>query len=210
MKDAAPRALSVALTHPRPGRLRPSRLLSLRPCKGKPAAVQELARFIASEPNHRGVAKLLRRLHELRQSDPAVSAIEVDCHREFWEAIRIGELDSVDSGLAEITHQRTYLCPQPQAISNIHKTKGLECNALILMPCDAKSFPDTPETRGLLYVAFSRAMKSAARGVAGEPEPVIQILTPQKPYPRIETDKRIRHGNRGAGPTNHLSGADHK
>lgn len=132
-----------------------------KPCKGKPATIQALARFIVAEPNHHGVSQMLRRLHELRNGDPAFSKVEIDCHREFWDAVRLGEFDSMDTGLAEITHRRTYLRPKPplRAISNIHKAKGLECDSVILMPCDRKTFPDNPETRCLLYVALSRAMK---------------------------------------------------
>jgi DNA helicase-2/ATP-dependent DNA helicase PcrA len=47
----------------------------------------------------------------------------------------------------------------PKAISTIHKAKGLECDGVIVMPCDAKTFPDSSEARCLLYVALSRAKK---------------------------------------------------
>ena len=60
--------------------------------RGKPATIQELARFLLMEPDHRGVAKMLRRLAELKQSDPDFSDIEIDCHKEFWEAVRLGTL----------------------------------------------------------------------------------------------------------------------
>jgi hypothetical protein len=51
-----------------------------------------------------------------------------------------------DAGLAEITHRRTYSRPKPpeKAISIIHKAKGLECGGVIVVPCDAKNFPDMP------------------------------------------------------------------
>jgi len=35
--------------------------------RGKPATIQELGRFILAEPDHRGVAKLLARLAELKR-----------------------------------------------------------------------------------------------------------------------------------------------
>jgi DNA helicase-2/ATP-dependent DNA helicase PcrA len=128
-------------------------------CRGKPAKIQELGRFILAEPNHKGVGKMLRRLDELNTSDPAFQYIKVDYFKEFWDAVRLGEFATVDDGLAEITHRRTYSHPKPppKAISTIHKAKGLECESVILMPCDGMTFPDTAYARCLLYVALSRA-----------------------------------------------------
>ena len=40
-----------------------------RTCRGKPATIQELARFLVNEPDHCGVAKMLRRLSELATTD---------------------------------------------------------------------------------------------------------------------------------------------
>jgi hypothetical protein len=127
--------------------------------KGKSATIQELARLVVMEPDHRGIAKMLRRLWELRTTDPAFSEIEIDCRKEFWEAIRLGQFDKADEGLAEISHRRSYSHPEPppRAISTVHKAKGLECDAVIVMPCDGKTFPDKPDARCLLYVALSRA-----------------------------------------------------
>lgn len=132
-----------------------------RPRSGKPAAIQELARLLVTEPDHRGVAKMLRRLAELSATDERFSDIETDCHREFWDAVHLGDFDTADAGLAEITHRRTYSRPKPpeQAISTIHKAKGLECDGVIVMPCDRKAFPEKPDARCLLYVALSRARR---------------------------------------------------
>jgi DNA helicase-2/ATP-dependent DNA helicase PcrA len=126
---------------------------------GKAATIQGLAKCLLDEPSHRGVAAVLNRVTELKASDPAFGEIEFDCRREFWEATRLGEFESADIGLAEITHRRTYSRPKPpaRAISNIHKAKGLECESVIIMPCDSHTFPDTDEARCLLYVALSRA-----------------------------------------------------
>jgi hypothetical protein len=128
-------------------------------CRGKPATIQELARFLVAEANHNGVAKMLRRLSELTTTDGNFSDIKIDCRKEFWEAIRLGDFDTADNGFAEITHRRIYSRPKPpeKAISTIHKAKGLECDSVIVMPCDRKNFPDKPEARCLLYVALSRA-----------------------------------------------------
>ena len=102
---------------------------------------------------------MLRRLSELSATDQQFADIEIDCRREFWEAIRLGDFDTADNGFTEITHRRVYSRPKPpnKAISTIHKAKGLECDSVIVMPCDAKNFPDKHEARCLLYVALSRA-----------------------------------------------------
>jgi hypothetical protein len=127
--------------------------------RGKPATIQELARLLVAEADHRGVAKMLRRLSALRTTDTNFADIEMDCHREFWDAVHLGNFETADAGLAEITNRRTYSRPKPaeKAISIIHKAKGLECGSVIVMPCDAKNFPDKPDARCLLYVAISRA-----------------------------------------------------
>jgi DNA helicase-2/ATP-dependent DNA helicase PcrA len=127
---------------------------------GKPAKVQELARFLVADADHRGVANMLRRLCDLKAAgDSDFADIEIDCYKEFWDAIRLGGFEEADVGLAEITHHRSYCRPKPpdKAISTVHKAKGLECGSVVIMPCDAKTFPDKPDTRCLLYVAMSRA-----------------------------------------------------
>ena len=149
-----------------------------RPCTKKPATLQALARFLVDEPNHRGVAKVLQQLSDLRDRDPAFRGIVIDCHKEYWEAVRLGEFETTDRGLAEITHRRTYSQPKPppRAISTIHKAKGLECDAVLLIPCDDKTFPDKPDARCLLYVALSRAMKRLLLVVSREhPSPLLEF-----------------------------------
>src|SRR6185437_10331139 len=98
-------------------------------CRWKPAAIQDLARFIVLEPNHRGVAKMLSRLSTLLSTDGNFSDVKIDCRKEFWEATRLSEFETPSNGLVEITHRRTYSRPNPpeKAISTIHKAKGLEC-----------------------------------------------------------------------------------
>ncbi len=149
-----------------------------RTCRGKPANIQELARILVAEADHRGVAKMLRRLSELTTTDTAFGDIEIDCHREFWEAVRLGDFDTADSGLAEIAHRRVYSRPKPpdKAISIIHKAKGLECDSVIVMPCDAKNFPDKLDARCLLYVALSRAKSRLMLVVSrNSPSPLLNI-----------------------------------
>jgi superfamily I DNA/RNA helicase len=144
--------------------------------RGKPAAIQELARLIVDEPNHRGVANMLKRLHELTQSDAQFADIKFDCHREFWDAVRLGEFKDPADGLADLAHRRAYSRPQPpaRAISTIHKAKGLECESVIVVPCDRKTFPDTADARCLLYVALSRAKSELMLVVsANSPSPLL-------------------------------------
>lgn len=147
-------------------------------CRGKPATIQELARLLVAEPNHRGAAKMLRRLSELAATDGKFTDIKIDCRKEFWEAVRLGDFDTAADGFAEITHRRTYSRPKPpdKAISTIHKAKGLECDSAIVMPCDATHFPDKHDARCLLYVALSRAKKRLMLVVSrNSPSPLFTI-----------------------------------
>jgi superfamily I DNA/RNA helicase len=75
-------------------------------------------------------------------------------------------------------HQRTYSRPAPpaKAVSTIHKAKGLECDAVVVMPCDARTFPDSQEACCLLYVALSRAKSRLMLVVSrNAPSPLILI-----------------------------------
>lgn len=149
-----------------------------RSTTGKPAAIQAIARHIVEMPDHRGVASALRNLADLRRTNPDFANIELDCRSEFWEAVSLGSHSDPEGALAQITHQRTHSRPKPaaKAISTIHKAKGLECDAVIVMPCDAKTFPETVEARSLLYVALSRAKKRLMIVVSPrEPSPLLQI-----------------------------------
>lgn len=127
--------------------------------RGKPAMIQELAKLILQSPDHKGAARMLARLHEFTLSEPLFSNVKLDCHREFWDAVRLGQFENPADGLADLAHRRAYARPKPpdRAISTIHKAKGLECHSVIVVPCDAKAFPDKPDARCLLYVALSRA-----------------------------------------------------
>jgi len=127
--------------------------------RGKPAKLQELARLLLAQPDHRGVAAVLVRVAAFTANDADFTDVKLDCSKEFWDATRLGDFANVEDGLAEITHRRNYARPKPpaKAISIVHKAKGLECGAAILMPCDRITFPDNRAARCLLYVALSRA-----------------------------------------------------
>jgi len=147
-------------------------------CRGKPATLQALARFLMEENDHRGVAKMLRRLWELKEADGDFADVEVDCHKEFWDAVKLGDFLSIQDGLAEIAHRRTYSRPKPPdaAISIIHKAKGLECETAVIMPCDGATFPDKPDARCLLYVALSRAKSRLMIVVSrNNPSPLVEF-----------------------------------
>lgn len=131
----------------------------MKPARGASAFIQELAKMILAEPDHCGIAKVLRRIWEFSKNEEAFSVIKIGHRREFWKAILIGKFDSPQQGLTEITLHRTYTRPKPpeRAISTIHRAKGLECDGVIVMPCDKTTFPNAHEARCLLYVASSRA-----------------------------------------------------
>ena len=146
--------------------------------RGKPALIQELAKFIVDDPSHRGIAAMLQRLAELTSAEPAFADVELDFRREFHDAIRLGAFETPDAGLAEITNRRSYARPKPpnRAISTIHKAKGLECESVIVMPCNGQTFPDKEDARCLLYVALSRARKRLMLVVSrDEPSPLFAI-----------------------------------
>ncbi|MCC6889088.1 MAG: UvrD-helicase domain-containing protein [Hyphomicrobiales bacterium] len=130
--------------------------------RGKPATLQALARVIVEQPNHHGAAAMLARVRELIDTDPAFAAIKIDHRREFNNAIRLGEFKDCEEAVTEIGRRRTYSRPVPpeRCISTIHKAKGLECANVMVMPCDARHFPNNLSSRCLLYVAMSRAMQS--------------------------------------------------
>jgi hypothetical protein len=149
-----------------------------RSCKGTSALIQELAQFLVAEADHRGVAKTLRRLAELTKTNEGFAEVQVDCRREFWEAVSLGDFDSPEDGFVEISRRRAYSRPRPpdRAISTIHKAKGLECEGVVVMPWDAKNFPDKTDARCLLYVALSRAKSRLMLVVSrSNPSPLLSL-----------------------------------
>jgi DNA helicase-2/ATP-dependent DNA helicase PcrA len=146
--------------------------------RGKSAKLQDLARLLLAQPDHRGVAAVLRRVAALARGDADFSEVKLDCNKEFWDATRLGDFANVEDGLAEITHRRNYARPEPpaKAISIVHKAKGLECDAAVLMPCDRATFPDNAIARCLLYVALSRAKNRLMLVVSrNNPSPLLQV-----------------------------------
>ncbi|HMM76016.1 MAG TPA: AAA family ATPase [Gammaproteobacteria bacterium] len=146
---------------------------------GKPALIQELARYILVEPNHAGVARCLKRLEELVENKTSgFTDVCIDYRNEFRDAIKLEHFIAPEDGLGEINRRRTYARPMPpsKSISTIHKAKGLECDNALLIPCDKVHFPGTDAARCKLYVALSRARRSLTLVVsAASPSPLLKI-----------------------------------
>jgi hypothetical protein len=146
--------------------------------KGKPAAIQALGRLLIAEPDHRGVAKFLGALRSLASTADAFGGVQIDQAREYQDATAMSGYEDPETALAEIAQRRTATRsgPPKQAISTIHKAKGLEVEDVILLACDAMHFPDTPDARRLLYVALSRPRKRLTIVVSkSTPSPLITL-----------------------------------
>lgn len=132
--------------------------------RGKPAHLQSLGRCLLESPDHRGVATALKALWELRGTEKSFRAIEIDHPTEFWDAVRLGEFDDAEQGLAELAQRRTWARPRipASALSTVHKAKGLERDSVMIMPCDEKHFGDRLKDRCTMYVAMSRAIRELA------------------------------------------------
>jgi UvrD-like helicase C-terminal domain len=144
--------------------------------RGKPASLQALGRMILDQLDHKGIAKMLRHLSELKDSDPAFNAVKLDYRSEFWDAVQLGQFDDPNEGFAKISRQRNYArFPVPaKAISTVHKAKGLECDNVLIMPFDAQHFGNSLAARCRLYVAMSRAKRSLTLVVSRQnPSPLI-------------------------------------
>ena len=77
--------------------------------RGKPLALQELARVILESPSHVGVARALKRVEELARTDPGFKDIRIDHTREFWEAVELADFEDPESGLQEISRRRSWM-----------------------------------------------------------------------------------------------------
>lgn len=130
----------------------------------KPGAIQDLARLLLESPDHRGVAAVLKEVERLSREDERFSGIKIDHALEYSEAIQLAAFATADLGQDELARRRTFARPRlpPKAISTVHKAKGLECDRVLVLPCDAGHFADKPHHRCLLYVALSRPMRQLA------------------------------------------------
>lgn len=145
---------------------------------GKPGLLQDLGRLLLENPDHRGVASTLRRLHEFIMTEEALGSIRIDYPSEYWDAVRLGQSDDPSEGMARIALLRSHArpSPPPKAISTVHKAKGLECDDVLVVPCDARHFRDTLPARCCLYVALTRARRSLTLVVSRtEPSPLVDV-----------------------------------
>jgi len=128
---------------------------------GKPGVLQEVARTLLASPNHKGVAVVLRQIEELAAKDDRFSGIKIDHPKEYHEAIQLADFSDMNSGHTEVTRRRAFVRPTPanKSISTIHKAKGLECERVLVMPCDKAHFGGKAQHRCLLYVALSRPVR---------------------------------------------------
>lgn len=146
--------------------------------RGKPEMIQGIAKCVVEEPNHRGVGRALKRIVELCRNNSAFASMKIDKYRELYEATRFADFASVDEALSAITQRRAHVAqlPPDRAISNIHKAKGLESSAAILINCTRATFPDTDLGRRLLYVGLTRASASLLITVSAKtPSPLVQF-----------------------------------
>lgn len=145
----------------------------------KPVKLRRLGKHIINAPNHKGGSLFLQGLFDfLRAKDTSFRDVEIDYPREFWDAIRLGEFEDPATGLLAITQRRTHTQPQPpkRVISTIHKSKGLERDHILILPCDRVYFTATEKSRRLLYVAMSRATNSLTLVIdSSNPSPLFEI-----------------------------------
>lgn len=149
-----------------------------RPSRGKPAEIQSIAQLILQRPNHVGVGEAIDRVHNLMNGSENFRDTRIDLRKEFAEARRVQAHPEIGTVLASLSHQRGKRNDQvpSQAISTIHKSKGLECARAILVPCDASSLAANQKSRCLLYVALSRSCEQLVLVVPEtNPSPLLQL-----------------------------------
>lgn len=148
----------------------------------KPTGVPSAHSFIGTVRRRIGLVRLGgddRNDRDLRLlQGSAFSSVKFDYHNEFWDAVRLGRFEDANEGLSEMMRRRNYVRPKvpSKAISTIHKAKGLECDDVLILPCDVRHFSDSLAARCKLYVAMSRAKRSLTFVVSRTaPSPLVRI-----------------------------------
>lgn len=147
--------------------------------RGKPQLLQEMGLELIARPDHIGVSRCLKMLASfIDERRGGFTEIKIDYRREFFEAIALGHYEDPTIALREINRRRAFSRPMPpdKALSTIHKAKGLECDHVIIAPCDRTTFSKTEASRCLLYVALSRAKETLTLVVPdNEPSPLLLL-----------------------------------
>ncbi|MHB2168965.1 UvrD-helicase domain-containing protein [Alsobacter sp. R-9] len=149
-----------------------------RSARGMPAKLQDLARMVLAEPNHKGASKVLAQVRRLARDDAAFEAVKIDHGREYMEAVGLGGFDDLLQGFGELTLRRTRARPPlpEKAISTVHKAKGFERDNVLVVPCDRTHFGDSRASRCAFYVAISRAKRNLTLVVSrNSPSPLFQL-----------------------------------
>ena len=149
-----------------------------KPSRGKPADIQSIARIILQTPDHVGVGAALERIHYLMSTSEYFRDIRIDLRREFVDARRTLANPDLGNAIAYRTNIRGARNNQipSQAISTVHKSKGLETRRAILIPCEANNLAANDKNRCLLYVAISRACEQLTLVVPEvNPSPLLDL-----------------------------------
>jgi hypothetical protein len=144
-----------------------------------PPQMKIMAEFVLDEPTYVGFSKAAGHLRDLiNQRHNGFTDLQIDYPRELGDLIKLGKHADIVSGFAEISQRRSRSHPKPprKALSTIHKSKGLEAEAVVIFGCDGRHFAQTDARRNLLYVAMSRATHNITFVVSrNDPTPLISI-----------------------------------
>jgi len=111
---------------------------------GKPAAIQELARFLVTEANHCGAAKMLRRLSDLTTTDGNFADIKSTVAKEFWGGDPPRISIPPTTALRRFTTGGSIRAQATEKAITPSQGEGPGVDSVIVLPCDAKNFPDKP------------------------------------------------------------------
>ncbi|MDP9226257.1 MAG: ATP-binding domain-containing protein, partial [Actinomycetota bacterium] len=129
----------------------------------------------ALEPIYRtpDVATWCRAIGAVLRAPPDWLRIDLPASLRLLARLRPGDERAPREALDVAVRQRHDAGAVPdRCASTIHKAKGQEFDHVIVAHCSASPFPDSPDSRRLLYVALSRARLSItilASGTAPSP-----------------------------------------
>lgn len=124
----------------------------------------EAVRLVPHAHESHLVAWIVEEIAALRRNDPAITVGVV-----VRDAARMARL--LDRGLSVVGAEE--LLPGSTHVVSVLAAKGLEFDTVILADADARSFPDTDESRRALYVATTRATHQLVLTWSGAHSPLI-------------------------------------